>query len=220
MIDVKENMNKTLKTLYKEKRDEIDLHIINNFMYSLDQEPKDVLREMLFCVCTPQTDAHKGWKASGLIIDRNIYLNPSEDLIASTMREAGVRFHKNKARAAFKMITDFYPDIKMKIKSLINEGDIVYTRNHLAKVIKGWGLKEASHFLRNVGYGEYVAILDRHILRRLVDQEVIDEIPKVLDKNTYLEIEQKMLRYSKDINVPMTALDLLFWYQSKGEFFK
>lgn len=38
--------------------------------------------------------------------------------------------------------------------------------------------KEASHFLRNVGFGEDVAILDRHILRNLERLAVIDEIPK------------------------------------------
>lgn len=51
--------------------------------------------------------------------------------------------------------------------------------------------KEASHFLRNVGFGENIAILDRHILRNLVKLEVIDELPKTLTPKLYLEIEEK-----------------------------
>jgi N-glycosylase/DNA lyase len=149
-----------------------------------------------------------------------VYLDPNEEIIGDLMKSAGVRFHKTKARSAAKMMSDFWPHTSGKIRSLINESDLIQTRNFLAKKIKGWGLKEASHFLRNVGYGEHIAILDRHILRRLVDQSVILEIPKMLDTQTYLEIEQKMIQFGRDIDVPMEALDLLFWYQSKGEFFK
>lgn len=210
----------SLKELYEEKRVEIEYHIVDNFLTVLDLPDEQVLKNMLFCVCTPQTDAHKGWLAAGLITNHKVYLDPDEEIIGDLMKSAGVRFHKTKARSAAKMMHDFWPNTSGKIRSLINEGDIIHTRNFLAKKIKGWGLKEASHFLRNVGYGEHVAILDRHILRRLVDQEVIPEVPKVLDLKTYLDIEQKMLRFAKDVDIPMEALDLLFWYQSKGEFFK
>lgn len=51
--------------------------------------------------------------------------------------------------------------------------------------------KEASHFLRNVGFGEDIAILDRHILKNLVKLEVINELPKTLTPKLYLEIEEK-----------------------------
>lgn len=54
--------------------------------------------------------------------------------------------------------------------------------------------KEASHFLRNVGFGEDVAILDRHILRNLERLAVIDEIPKTLSPKLYLEIEDRLER--------------------------
>ena len=53
--------------------------------------------------------------------------------------------------------------------------DAVKLRNWLAENVKGYGLKEASHFIRNIGKSENkIAILDRHILRNL----------KLLDKRS------------------------------------
>lgn len=212
----------SIKSLYKDKKSEID-DILGRFSLVLETyTPEEVLTEMLFCICTPQTDAHKGWQAALNIRERNLIKNSrfSPDY-ASALKDAGVRFHKTKAKSALKMVNDFSPpETIIKIRSLIDETDVIKTRNHLAKIIKGWGLKEASHFLRNVGYGHHVAILDRHILRRLIDHNIISEIPETLDKKSYLDIEQKMLQFSKEIDIPMEALDLLFWYQSKGEFFK
>lgn len=82
------------------------------------------------------------------------------------------------------------------------------------------GYKEASHFLRNIGFGENLAILDRHILKNLVLLGVIESIPKGIIKNKYLEIEEKMAKLSKKIDVPMSHLDIVLWYKETGEIFK
>jgi len=36
----------------------------------------------------------------------------------------------------------------------------------------------------------------------------------------YLEIEQKLLKFSKTINIPPAHLDLLLWHKETGEIFK
>ena len=58
--------------------------------------------------------------------------------------------------------------------------------------VKGLGMKEASHFLRNVGRGKTIAILDRHILKNLKKYGAIDGVPTSLTKKRYLEIEGKI----------------------------
>ena len=88
------------------------------------------------------------------------------------------------------------------------------------KNIKGLGYKEASHFLRNIGRGEDLAILDRHILKNLALLGVIDEVPSSPTKRLYLEIEEKMAAFSRQTNIPMGHLDLLLWYKEAGEVFK
>ena len=59
-------------------------------------------------------------------------------------------------------------------------------REWLVKNVKGLGYKEASHFLRNIGKSEDLAILDRHILKNLQDLKVINDIPKKLPTQKYL----------------------------------
>ena len=92
-------------------------------------------------------------------------------------------------------------------------------RGWLVDNIKGHGLKESSHFLRNVGR-ENLAILDRHILRCLNKLKVIDEIPKSLTKKKYLEIENRFREYGSKIGIKMDELDLLFWSMATGRVFK
>jgi N-glycosylase/DNA lyase len=82
------------------------------------------------------------------------------------------------------------------------------------------GFKEASHFLRNIGRGEDIAILDRHILKNLVKLGVINATPANLSEKTYLSIEEKMKAFSKRAKIPMAHLDLLLWFNETGKLFK
>ena len=104
--------------------------------------------------------------------------------------------------------------------TLAEFADAAAAREWLVENVKGLGYKEASHFLRNIGLGENLAILDRHILKNLALLGVIKEVPTSLTKRIYLEIERKMIAFSKEANIPMGHLDLLLWYKEAGEVFK
>lgn len=93
-------------------------------------------------------------------------------------------------------------------------------RNALANEVMGLGMKEASHFLRNIGNGKNIAILDRHILKNLLKYRAIKQLPATLTKKKYLEIEAKMLKFSRKTKIPMVHLDLLFWSEEAGRIFK
>ena len=86
--------------------------------------------------------------------------------------------------------------INNKIKS---SSDMFEVRNWFANNVYGMGMKEASHFLRNIGLSDNICILDRHILRNLVEYGVIDKIPKSMDKKAYLNIEREMIKFSKEV---------------------
>ena len=101
----------------------------------------------------------------------------------------------------------------------LNGMDAIKAREWLVKNIKGYGYKEASHFLRNIGKGFELAILDRHILKNLVEFNVIDGIP-ALTKKKYYEIEKKMKEFSERIGIPMAYLDFVLWYKQTGRIFK
>ena len=133
-----------------------------------------------------------------------------------------VRFKNNKAKYLVELrnqMTDengkiITKDFFMKMETVQEK------REWIVNNIKGMAWKEAGHFLRNIGFGDEIAILDRHILKNLVRLQVIDEIPKTLTKKIYLEIEDKMKIYCKETNIPMASFDLLLWYLEAGEIFK
>jgi N-glycosylase/DNA lyase len=92
-------------------------------------------------------------------------------------------------------------------------------RAWLVDHVKGLGWKEASHFLRNVGY-RGLAILDRHILKNLRHHRVISVLPGALTASRYMAIEEKFRRFAGEIDIPMDELDLLFWSRETGEILK
>ena len=84
--------------------------------------------------------------------------------------------------------------------------------------IKGIGYKEASHFLRNIGYTEY-AIIDFHIVDLLVKNNLLQK-PKAITKTKYLEIELLLKSIGNKLNLNMAELDLYLWFLETGKILK
>ena len=87
--------------------------------------------------------------------------------------------------------------------------------NWLAKNIKGLGMKEASHFLRNIGY-KNVAIIDFHILDLLARYGLIEK-PKTMTPKKYIEIENELKKISEKTGINLGELDLYLWYKETGK---
>ncbi len=176
-----------------------------------------IYKELLFCLLTPQSKAKTCWKAVEEIENRGLLFKAKEEKIKEAI--TGVRFPNNKARyivAIQKQFASSGLDLNWIIEM---KDDVPLLRDRLVKEIKGIGMKEASHFLRNIGLGQDIAILDRHILKNLLNYGVITHIPALSRKN-YLSIENNMRIFSERINIPLEALDLLLWYKETGEVFK
>ena len=163
---------------------------------------KDIHLELSFCILTPQSKALNAWQAiTNLKKDDLIYNGKAEEL---------VELREQMTKDGELITKDFFDSLPT----------VTEKRDWIVKNIKGMSYKEASHFLRNVGFGEDIAILDRHILKNLVKLDVIDELPKTLTPKLYLEIEEKMRNYCKFVKIPMDELDLLLWYKEAGVIFK
>jgi N-glycosylase/DNA lyase len=85
--------------------------------------------------------------------------------------------------------------------------------------IKGLGYKEASHFLRNVGFTSY-AILDKHILRSLADLGIIDSPKPPATRARYLDTEERMKRFARRLRIDFDELDLVLWSMKTGQVLK
>lgn len=180
---------------------------------------KDIHLELSFCILTPQSKALNAWQAI-INLKKNdlIYKGKVEDIVKFLNI---VRFKNNKAKYLVELREKMTKNNKLItkdfFKSLLTVSE---KRNWIVKNIKGMSYKEASHFLRNIGFGENIAILDRHILKNLLKLEVINELPKTLTPKLYLEIEEKMRDYCKFVKIPMDEMDLLLWYKEAGVIFK
>lgn len=180
---------------------------------------KDIFAELVFCILTPQSKAQSCWECVEILKKGKLLLKGAPKEIAKNINKA--RFKNNKAKYIVEARKKFLSGEKLNIKSQITQFKSVQeTREWLVDNIKGIGYKEASHFLRNIGFGEDIAILDRHILRNLKNLRVIHEIPLSLSKKKYLKIEEKMKEFTRNANIPMSHLDLVFWYKETGEIFK
>ena len=180
---------------------------------------REVFAEMSFCILTPQSKARNAWKAITDLVENNLLYTGTPEEIAGFLNI--VRFKNNKSRYLVELRNLMTVDGKLQPKKILSEqGDVFQKRAWILKNVKGMGLKEANHVLRNLGFGENIAILDRHILRNLAELKVIDEVPKSVNEKKYYEIEEKMREYSKFSGINMDELDLVLWYKEAGEIFK
>lgn len=185
----------------------------------LEGDDTDIFTELAFCLLTPQSKAKVCWKAITGCCERDLLLKGNMRQVRAML--VGVRFRNNKARYIVEARRLFTKDGKLSVRKIIGQFKEPYdTREWLVENVTGFGYKEASHSLRNIGLGENLAILDRHILKNLKTLGVIDEVPRTLTKKKYLDIEQRMTEFSESAGIPMAHLDLLLWCKETGEVFK
>lgn len=215
----KENAIEEIKKLYLSIQDEI-ISRLDEFKRVREKgSEEDVFAELVFCILTPQSRAKLCCDAVNNLLNKNLLLKGGKNQILKELD--GVRFKYKKAEYIAEAGKQFLTEGKISIKSQISQFSDVYdAREWLAQNVKGIGYKEASHFLRNIGLGENLAVLDRHILKNLKSLGVIKEIPGVLSRKRYFEIEKKMKEFAEKVKIPMSHLDLVMWYKETGEIFK
>jgi N-glycosylase/DNA lyase len=203
---------KELLSLYKKFHNEIQKR--KQGFLDVKKDKILVLKELCFCLLTPQSKATNCWQAVETLFN-NGFPKMTAAQVQSLFKKY-TRFYKTKTKWIIEAAKKF--DI---IWQLVNKNfEPVILREILVREIKGMGYKEASHFLRNIGYSFDLAIIDRHILKNLLYYKVIPSIPKSINKNRYLELEQKFIKFSQDIKISLVDLDLLFWAKQTGFVFK
>jgi len=173
----------------------------------------DWFSEMCFCTLTANSKAKLGIKIQQELGPKGFQSLPGVEL-RKKLKEAGHR-HPNK-RSQYIVEAREYRKIKDIVRKI---GDSQLAREWLVKNVKGLGYKEASHFLRNVGFDD-LAILDRHVLRVIQECGIIDVIPKTLTKKRYFEIEDKLRKFAQQMHLPLGELDLYLWYIKTKEVLK
>lgn len=205
-------MGKFLKETEKIKKSKTKKLIdqrLSEFKAKNKKSNKEWFSELCFCLLTAN------WKAKEAIaiqeeLDRTDFCSCNEKKLKAFLKEKGHRFWPQ--RAEMIVLASKNKNIK---DILSNEKE---PREWLVKNIKGLGYKEASHFLRNVGYEDYT-IIDFHIIDVLVRNKIIKK-PKTLTKKRYLEIEKTLKKIADKLNMTLAELDLYLWCMETGQVLK
>jgi N-glycosylase/DNA lyase len=171
----------------------------------------DVFSELCFCILTANFNAEKS-----INIQKNVrkgFHNMPEERLAKFLKNHGHRYPN--ARANYIVHSR---KCKKSLEDVLNYRDENKIREWLVKNVKGLGYKEASHFMRNIGFRN-VAIIDFHIIDLLVKYKIIER-PKTITKKRYLEIEQVLARLAAKLHISLAELDLYLWYMETGKILK
>ena len=198
--------------LKRKKIIEQRLHEFSRVRYEGEER---LFYELCFCLLTPQSNGKRCWDAVRLLMNHDFFHRRLSARALERCLRQKTRFYITKARYLLTMKREF-PAI---VHALAEHTDGASLRSWLVNHVKGVGLKEASHFLRNIGFRN-LAILDRHVLNHLVREGVLSRLPPTLTSRTYLSIEERFHEYSRTIGVPLDCLDLVFWSMETGEVFK
>jgi len=178
----------------------------------LNKKPSDELfKELCFCILTANFNAEKSIKIQNEIGE--CFLDNSEEELAKKLKNLGHRYPNTRA----KYISESRK-CKKSLKEVIQFNDKKKLREWIVNNVKGLGYKEASHFLRNIGFDDF-AIIDFHIVDILVKHDLIKR-PKTLTKTKYLEIENLLRTIGKKTNLTLAELDLYLWYLETGKILK
>jgi N-glycosylase/DNA lyase len=171
--------------------------------------------EMVYCLFTGGCSARMGLNA--LDATRPLLMTADREQLAGRLK--GVHRYPN-ARARYVVETRefLHRDCGFRLRDRLEGFACPQERRDWLvreKGIKGLGYKEASHYLRNIGFKGY-AILDKHVLRCLAELKIIDDPKPPSTRQAYLTVEDKLRTLSERVRIDFDALDLVLWSMKTG----
>jgi N-glycosylase/DNA lyase len=173
---------------------------------------EELFSEMCFCLLTANYSAEGGIRVQKAVGSGFLAL-PEKELVKK-LRGLGYRFPN--VRAGFiveaRKHISFLPQV---LKMPSHEA-----RVWLAKNVKGLGMKEASHFLRNVGATD-LAIIDFHIMD-VLERHGLMKKPrgKALSPKAYIGAEKALRDLAGKLRMNLGELDLYLWSCETGKVLK
>jgi len=152
--------------------------------------------------------------SNGENFERNIQ-SALEKPIPSPLTKTGsirYRYPRTKANYIRRTGESIYLTSSSIIEIITSCVDERIARTKIMSVAVGIGPKQASLFLRNIGYAKNLAILDTHILKYMT---VIGLVPKILKTVPYLpkyeDIEGVLNNYATKFKESLACLDTAIW---------
>lgn len=185
---------------------------VREFKENRNKPITEIFKELCFCILTANFSAEKSIEIQRIIDDG--FINLPENELEEKLRFLGHRYPTLRARYIVEARKSIH-QLNNILKSSLSEKDL---REWLIRNIKGLGYKEASHFLRNIGFMN-LAIIDFHIINLLLKYGLIDK-PKTLTRRRYMEIERILGEVAEKTGLRLGELDLYLWYIETGKILK
>ncbi len=201
--EISKYVKKRLTEFKKLGKNNLTKYNFKPFM-DIEEFEADIFSEACFCILTANSSAKLGIKIQkdiGIEGFRKYTLSQ----LTQILKKHGHRFAKQRAERIIKLRKQIN-----FIYNIIKEKDVIKIRKKLVENIYGYGYKESSHFLRNIGFSD-VAIIDRHILRYLIEHKLV-EPRKTITPRAYIEAENALKQICTKLNIKQAELDLYIFY--------
>lgn len=214
-----------IESEYRERREEIEARL-EQFNALRDASDERLFKELVFVILTSQSRAEKAWDAVEQLEEEDLLLDGSLDQIEEVLADHGIQYERSKAgyivsnRKNLSQPTLEDPTASLKLSNRIKPDDLESTRAWLVENLAGVSWKGASHFLRNIGYGDEFAIVSGYIARTLFELGLRDSADPPTTEQEYLEAENSVQDLSEELGIGIQELDLLLWAMQTGEVFK
>ena len=210
-----------LRAVHFERRKEIRARLREFDQVWQTGSDKLLWEEMVYCIFTAGASAMSGSVAVDAV--RPLLQDGTRAAITRALKKRpAYRFHNVRAEYVVSTRSYLRDSVSMRLRDQLESfTDPFARRDWLAgnREIKGLGYKEASHYLRNVGFKGY-GILDKHIVRCLAELGVIDSSKPPTTRARYLETESRMRQFSRAVGIDFDELDLALWSMKTGKILK
>ena len=176
---------------------------------NVERTEKALFEELAFCVFAANSSAKMAQKAVSLL--KPILHTGDESQYKSAVK-GKVRFYN--VRSEY-LAYNFEYVQKTSLRKMIC---VDKPRKELLN-LKGIGMKEASHFLRNTGHSGYV-ILDKHIREIAYKLEILETASYESSYENYILKEAKIIEFCETNNLDIDVFDLAAWSYKTGKILK
>jgi len=127
------------------------------------------------------------------------------------------RFPNVRASDIVKAAFTLYYETDGLSELLKNSSSEKEARGFLVDNVSGVGLKEASHFLRNIGYSESLAIVDTHVVAFLMEIGELSDKVTTVTPAVYIKLEEILLRLCNSLGLNISVFDMAIWKYMRGK---
>lgn len=148
----------------------------------------------------------------GIHYEEALSLTLAKPVRLEGQRAAMPRFRNRVAKLIATTAKRIYGEGKTLQALLASANSAADARRNLVTAIAGFGPKQASLYLRRIGYCVDLAVLDTHILDYLKLIGSMEPKPGALSRlSTYEQVEREFQRIAESFGHPVGCVDLAMW---------